>query len=120
MSDESIIVKKNGTVFLAGPPLVQAAIHEKVTEEELGGADVHCKISGVTDHYAYNELHALQKCRNLIKNLHHKSFLTENLLGKTIPIEEPLYDSDELNGIVNKDFVFDMKEIIARLVDGSK
>jgi len=120
ISDESIIVKKNGTIFLAGPPLVKAAIHEIVTAEELGGADTHCKISGVSDHYAYNELHALEKCRTIIKNLNFKSHLSNNLEGRLSPIEEPLYDQDELNGIVTQDFQFDIYEIIARIVDGSK
>lgn len=105
---------------MAGPPLVKAATGEEVSAEELGGADTHCKISGVSDHYAYNELHALEKCRSIIKNLNYKSYIKENTDGKVIDIEEPLYDSDELNGIVSGDFKFDMKEIIARIVDGSK
>jgi len=93
-----------------------------VTSEDLGGADVHCKISGVTDHYAYNELHALEIIRNIVKNLNHKSYLNENLDGKVTKIEEPLYDIDDLNGIVTSETrkQYDVKEVIARIVDGSK
>jgi 3-methylcrotonyl-CoA carboxylase beta subunit len=122
ISDESVIVKNNGTIFLAGPPLVKAATGEKVTSEELGGADVHCKISGVTDHYAYNELHALQLCRNIFKNLNHDNYLNENLSGKQIESFEPLYNPEELNGILSEDLrkTFDVREVIARIVDQSK
>lgn len=93
-----------------------------MTSEDLGGADVHCKISGVTDHYAYNELHALEIIRNIVKNLNHKSYLNENLDGKVTKIEEPLYDIDDLNGIVTSETrkQYDVKEVIARIVDGSK
>ena len=121
LSDESIIVRNSGTIFLGGPPLVKAATGEEVTAENLGGADVHCKISGVSDHYAYNELHALEICRNVISNLNHKSYFEENIsyLQKS---EEPLYNPEELNGIVSTDFrkSYDVKEVIARIVDGSK
>lgn len=93
-----------------------------MTSEDLGGADVHCKISGVTDHYAYNELHALEIIRNIVKNLNHKSYLNENLDGKVTKIEEPLYDIEDLNGIVTSETrkQYDVKEVIARIVDGSK
>ncbi len=117
-----MIVKNNGTIFLGGPPLVKAATGEVVTSQDLGGADVHCKISGVTDHYAYNELHALKIVRNIVKNLNHKSYLQENSEGKVINSEEPLYDTDDLNGIITADSKkpYDVKEVIARIVDGSK
>ena len=122
ISDESVIVRKNGTIYLGGPPLVKAATGEIVTSEDLGGADVHCKISGVTDHYAFNEVHALEIIRNIIKNLNNKNFLSENLENKLEPIEEPLYDPEELDGIVSSDTKkpFDVREVIARIVDGSK
>ena len=122
ISDESVIVKNNGTIFLAGPPLVKAATGEVVTSEDLGGADVHCKISGVTDHYAYNEFHALETVRNIVKNLNHKTYLSENSDGKVTPSEEPLYDTDDLNGIITADSKkpYDVREVIARIVDGSK
>lgn len=122
ISDESIIVRGNGTIFLGGPPLVKAATGEIVTSEELGGADVHCKISGVTDHYAANELHALEICRNLIKNLNHQSYFKENTEGKLIESEEPLFDVDDLNGLVSTDLKkpVEVREVISRLFDGSK
>lgn len=118
MSDETIIVKGNGTIFLAGPPLVKAATGEEVTAEELGGADVHCKQSGVTDHYAQDEEEALHMARSIIENLNRrpKSFL------HTTPLEEPLYDAQEILGVIPADprKPFDVREIIARLVDGSR
>lgn len=117
MSDESVIVKGNGTIFLGGPPLVKAATGETVTPEELGGADVHCKQSGVTDHYVKNDEEALQKAREILSHLNRqpKTFV------ETHEIEEPLYDSEELLGIVPPGFriPFDIREIIARIVDGS-
>lgn len=121
LSDESIIVRNSGTIFLAGPPLVKAATGEEVTAENLGGADVHCKISGVSDHYAYNELHALEICREVVAKLNHHSYLEENL-SQQQESEEPLYSPEELNGIVTNDFrkLYDVKEVVARLVDGSK
>lgn len=121
LSDESVIVRNKGTIFLGGPPLVKAATGEVVSEEELGGADVHCKISGVSDHYAYNELHALEITRNIIANLNHHSYLTENLT-KQIESEEPLYSPEEINGIIPLDYrkSYDVREVIARLVDGSR
>lgn len=122
VSDESIIVRHNGTIFLGGPPLVKAATGEIVSNEDLGGADVHCRISGVTDHYAYNEQHALELVRQIVQNLNHQTFYHENIDNKISEIEEPIYDPDELNGIVTTDFkkTFDVREIIARIFDGSK
>lgn len=117
MADESIIVKEQGTIFLAGPPLVKAATGEEVSAEELGGADVHCKISGVADHYAQNDEHALQLARQAVSRLNHKKVLPFELATP----RAPLYDAKELYGVVGTDLKkpFDVKEVIARLVDGS-
>ncbi len=118
MSDESIIVRNQGTIFIGGPPLVKAATGEEVTAEELGGADVHCRTSGVTDHYAQNDEHALQICRNVIENLNrYKPFD----IGRSKP-EDPFYDPEELYGVVSADIrkPYDIREVIARIVDGSK
>lgn len=116
MSDESVIVKGNGTIFLGGPPLVKAATGEIVTPEELGGADVHCRISGVTDHYAENDAHAIEITRSIVQNLNRK----KNIFP--VSFEEPLYPSDEIYGIINKDVrkAYDVREIIARITDGSR
>lgn len=118
MSDESIMVKNQATIFLAGPPLVKAATGEEVTAEALGGADVHCKVSGVSDHYADNELHALALARECIREI---------VIPRTYPIEiqkssPPLYDPEEIYGIVSEDprKPYDVREIIARVVDGSE
>jgi len=118
MSDETIMVRKQGTIFIGGPPLVKAATGEVVTAEELGGADVHCRTSGVSDHYAMNDEHAIQIARNIVQNL--------NRLEK-FPIdwaepEDPYYDPEELYGVVSHDIrkPFDVKEVIARIVDGSR
>ena len=118
MSDETIMVRKQGTIFIGGPPLVKAATGEVVTAEELGGADVHCRTSGVSDHYAQNDEHALQICRNIIQNLNR---------GDKTPIEwtepeDPYYDPEELYGVVSNDIrkPFDVREVIARIVDGSR
>ena len=118
MSDETIIVKKQGTIFLGGPPLVKAATGEVVTPEELGGADVHTSISGVADHFAENDVHALQICRNIFQNLDKKRREPLNLA----PIEEPHYDPEELYGIAPVDLKkqVDAREVIARIVDGSR
>ena len=118
MSDESVIVRGQGTIFLAGPPLVKAATGEVVTAEELGGADVHCRISGVTDHYAQDDGHALAIARRIVANLNRKKPIS---LDTAAP-EEPLYDPRELYGIIPVDprKPYDMREIIARLVDGSR
>ena len=117
MADESIIVKEQGTIFLAGPPLVKAATGEEVSAEELGGADVHCKVSGVSDHYAQNDEHALQLVRQAITRLNHVK--KPNL--SVLPSIEPRYDAKELYGIVGTDLKkpFDVKEVIARVVDDS-
>lgn len=118
MSDETIIVRKQGTIFIGGPPLVKAATGEVVTAEELGGADVHCRTSGVTDHYAQNDGHALQMARNIVENFNRN----EKFPLDTAPIEEPYYDPDELYGVVPNDLrkPYDIREVIARLVDGSR
>jgi len=118
MSDETVIVKEQGTIFIGGPPLVKAATGEEVTDEELGGADVHCRISGVTDHYALNDEHALQIARNIVENLDAPKRFE---LDVSEP-EDPAYDPEELYGIVPSDLrkAFDMREVIARIVDGSR
>ena len=119
MCDESIIVKGNGTIFLAGPPLVKAATGEDVTAEDLGGAAVHTSQSGVSDHFAENEEHALILVRDAIENLHWKRAQAIN----TQPYEDPLYAAEELYGILPIESTkepFDVREIIARLVDGSR
>jgi acetyl-CoA carboxylase carboxyltransferase component len=118
MSDETIIVKEQGTIFLGGPPLVKAATGEDVTAEELGGADVHCRTSGVSDHYALNDEDALAIARNILENLNRAP---QTILQRS-PVEEPLYDPAEIYGIIQKDIrkPYDVREIIARLVDGSK
>ncbi len=118
MSDETIMVRKQGTIFIGGPPLVKAATGEVVTAEELGGADVHCRTSGVSDHYAQNDEHALQICRNIIENLNRNEKFP---LERTVP-EDPYYDPEELYGIVSNDIrkPFDIREVIARIVDGSR
>lgn len=118
MADESIIVRNQGTIFLAGPPLVKAATGEVVSAEDLGGADVHCKISGVADHYAENDTHALHIARTVIANLNRRKVLNMTTQAAT----QPLYDANELYGIVGTDLKkpFEVREVIARLVDGSE
>jgi acetyl-CoA carboxylase carboxyltransferase component len=118
MSDESVIVRKQGTIFIGGPPLVKAATGEVVTAEDLGGADVHCRKSGVTDHYAQNDAHALQLARNIVENLDRP--YREPVERKAI--EEPYYDPEELYGVVQNDIrkPYDVREAIARMVDGSR
>ncbi len=118
MSDENVIVKGTGTIFLGGPPLVKAATGEVVTSQELGGADVHCRVSGVTDHLAEDDEHALEITRDIILNLNK---LPKTQL-KTQPVVEPEYSSDEIYGVVSKDpkKPFNIKDIIARVVDGSE
>lgn len=118
MSDENVIVKDNGTIFLGGPPLVKAATGEVVDAQELGGARTHCELSGVTDHFAEDDFHALEITRSIVKHLNrHKKVAL-----KTQPMEEPLYSIDELYGALPADskIPFDIREIIARIVDGSK
>jgi len=118
MSDETIIVKNQGTIFLGGPPLVKAATGEVVSAEDLGGGDVHTRLSGVADHLAQNDLHALSLARNAVKNLNaHKA--------PNIATHEPVapkYDAKELYGVIPTDTrkPFDVREIIARIVDGSE
>ena len=118
MADESIMVREQATIFLAGPPLVKAATGEVVTAEALGGADVHCRTSGVADHYAQNDEHALAMTRRIISNLNYQK------KGVVVMREsqEPLYDPQELYGIIPADsrYPFDVREVIARIVDGSE
>src|SRR5580765_6336890 len=118
MSDETIIVKGTGTIFLGGPPLVKAATGEDVTAEELGGADVHTRFSGVADYLAEDDDHALALCRTVVSTLNTVKPLPADM---TTP-EDPKYDPDELYGIVNADprKPYDVHEVIARLTDGSR
>ena len=118
MSDQSIIVKEQGTIFLGGPPLVKAATGEVVSAEELGGADVHSRISGVTDHYASDDEHALAMAREVVSTLNR----VKNPDIATREPREPLYPASDLYGIVPHDArkPFDIREVIARLVDGSE
>jgi 3-methylcrotonyl-CoA carboxylase beta subunit len=118
MADEAIIVKNQGTIFLGGPPLVKAATGEVVSAEELGGADVHARHSGVADHYAVDDHHALAILRRIVGNLGSAAKADIRL----IPTREPKYDAAELDGIVPSDLKkqYDVREVIARLVDGSE
>jgi 3-methylcrotonyl-CoA carboxylase beta subunit/propionyl-CoA carboxylase len=118
MSDETVIVKGTGTIFLGGPPLVKAATGEEVTAEELGGADVHTRISGVADYFADDDEHALELCRTIVSTLTGTKTLPPDIQAA----EEPRYDPAELYGIVNADLrkPYDVREIVARLVDGSR
>jgi 3-methylcrotonyl-CoA carboxylase beta subunit len=118
MSDESVIVRKNGTIFLGGPPLVKAATGEEVSAEDLGGADVHCRKSGVTDHYAETEEDALRIGRDILENLGPYA----PARGPSAPPEEPLHAPDELGGVVpaSTRTPYDVREIVCRLVDGSR
>jgi len=118
MADENVIVKENGTIFLGGPPLVKAATGEEVSAQDLGGAAVHCEMSGVTDHFAEDDFHAIEITRDIVRNLNHKA-LVELPRLKT---EEPLYSVDELYGVIpaNTKVPYDVREVIARIVDGSK
>ncbi|MFD0669462.1 carboxyl transferase domain-containing protein [Ramlibacter sp. MAHUQ-53] len=118
MSDETIIVKNQGTIFLGGPPLVKAATGEVVTSEDLGGGDVHTRLSGVADHLAQNDLHALALARQAVASLNRKKAVPVALQ----PPRPPKYDPSELYGVVPTDTrkPFDVREIIARIVDGSE
>ncbi len=118
MSDETIIVKGTGTIFLGGPPLVKAATGEDVTAEELGGADVHTRLSGVADYLAEDDDHALRQTRTIIGTLNTQKSLPADM---TAP-EEPAYDPREIYGIVNADVrkPYDVRDVIARMVDGSR
>ncbi len=117
MSDETIIVRNQGTIFIGGPPLVKAATGEEVSAEELGGAEVHTMISGVADHLAENDVHAIQICRNIFESIQRQQFQELEIH----PIEEPFYNPEELYGILPIDLKkpVDSKEVIARMVDGS-
>jgi len=118
MSDEAVIVKGRGTIFLGGPPLVKAATGEEVSAEELGGADVHCRLSGVADHYAIDEAHALEWARDIVGRLTTR----KELPWDREETEDPLYDPLEMRGIVPKSVrkAYDVHEVIARIVDGSR
>jgi 3-methylcrotonyl-CoA carboxylase beta subunit len=117
MSDETIIVRNQGTIFLGGPPLVKAATGEEVTAEELGGGDVHTRISGVADHLAENDAHALHLARRIVGNLN-----AVKRVGLDVqPAVAPLFDAEELYGVIPSDTrkPYDVREVIARIVDGS-
>jgi 3-methylcrotonyl-CoA carboxylase beta subunit len=118
MSDETIIVKNQGTIFLGGPPLVKAAIGEIVSAEELGGGDVHTRLSGVADHLADDDLHALAIARRIVASLNRTRPQTVTLEAS----EEPLYDPKEIYGVIPRDTKkgYDVREVIARIVDGSR
>ncbi|KAK1314183.1 hypothetical protein QJS10_CPA06g02393 [Acorus calamus] len=124
MADESVIVKGNGTIFLAGPPLVKAATGEEVSAEDLGGASLHCKISGVSDHFADDELHGLAIGRRIVKNLYMsgKQGVINSQPNYTLEYKEPLYDVKELRSIAPADQKqpVDIRSVIARIVDGSE
>lgn len=118
MSDETVIVKGTGTIFLGGPPLVKAATGEEVTAEELGGADVHTRKSGVADHFAEDDAHAIELVRSIVAHLNWK----KEVAAAVRPPEAPQYDPQELLGIVPRDTrkPYDVREVIARIVDGSR
>lgn len=123
MADETVIVRGNGTIFLAGPPLVRAATGEEVSAEELGGGDVHTRISGVADHLADTEPEALDKVREIVSHLRPGLSLRPRALPLAIDApDEPLYPAEELYGIIPTDprQSYDVREVIARLVDGSR
>ncbi|HLB57812.1 MAG TPA: carboxyl transferase domain-containing protein, partial [Gammaproteobacteria bacterium] len=118
MADESIMVKNQATIFLGGPPLVKAATGEIVTAEELGGAEVHCRLSGVSDYYANDDLHALKIARQIVARFNRSKKIS--LVTQTSV--DPAYDPEEILGIINADprMPYDVREIIARLVDNSE
>ncbi len=118
MSDETIIVNGTGTIFLGGPPLVKAATGEEVSAEDLGGADVHTRLSGVADYFAEDDDHALQLARTIVSTLNTR----KTIPGDVIAPEEPAYPAEEIYGIVSADVrrPYDVREVIARLVDGSR
>jgi 3-methylcrotonyl-CoA carboxylase beta subunit len=118
MCDESIIVREQGTIFLGGPPLVKAATGEVVDAESLGGAEVHCSVSGVTDHFAENDQHALAIARDIVLHFNRR----KQLPVTTQPVSEPRYAAEEIYGVLPRDtrHPFDIREIIARIVDGSE
>ncbi|MGY6661707.1 MAG: carboxyl transferase domain-containing protein, partial [Glycocaulis sp.] len=118
MSDETVIVRKQGTIFLGGPPLVKAATGEVISAEDLGGADVHARRSGVVDHYAANDDHALQTARRIVAGLNTVKHVDMDLAEP----EAPAIDPETLNGVIPSDVrtPYDVREVIARLVDGSR
>ncbi|MBI3270668.1 MAG: methylcrotonoyl-CoA carboxylase [Planctomycetes bacterium] len=118
MSDENIIVRGAGTIYLAGPPLVKAATGEEVSAEDLGGGDMHSRTSGVTDHLADDEEHALRLCRDAVAHLNRVKHVDLDV----VPPEDPLYPADELYGVLPTDNrrPYDVRELLARLVDGSR
>lgn len=118
MSDESIMVKNQATIFLGGPPLVKAATGEEVSAEELGGAELHCRLSGVADHMAEDDSHALLIARRIVNHLNRKKYISLDIREP----KSPRYDPEELYGVINADLrkPYDSREIIARLVDGSE
>ena len=118
MADESIIVRNQGTIFLGGPPLVKAATGEEVTAEDLGGADLHTRESGVADHYALDDAHALALCRRIVRNLNRVKAVSLDLRQPVAP----LFPAEDLHGIVPADprHPYDVREVIARIVDGSE
>jgi acetyl-CoA carboxylase carboxyltransferase component len=119
MSEETIMVRNQATIFLGGPPLVKAATGEDVTSEELGGADLHCRKSGVADHYAENDSHALEIARNILEFHSHHLREEDHWLVPT-RVEPPRYSPDEIPGLLPADFrqPFDSRELIARIIDG--
>jgi len=118
MADESVIVRRQGTIFLGGPPLVKAATGEEISAEELGGADLHCSESGVTDHYAVDDEHALHIARRIVANLNRR----KEPQATINEVKEPLFPAEDLYGIVGADLMktYDIREVIARIVDGSE
>ena len=118
MSDENVIVKGNGTIFLGGPPLVKAATGEVVSAQELGGAEVHCETSGVTDHYAEEDQHAIEITRDIVANLNKRKHIPFTVA----PVEDPQFAGTELYSVIPADsrHPFDVREVIARVVDGSR
>ena len=118
MSDETVIVKGTGTIFLGGPPLVKAATGEEVTAEDLGGADVHTRLSGVADYFAENDEHALSITRTIVSTLNRVKTMPPDMTS----VEDPAYDPSEIYGIVSADVrkPYDVRELLARIVDGSR
>ena len=118
MSDESIIVKNQGTIFLGGPPIVKAATGEIVSAEDLGGGDMHAKVSGVVDHLALNDAHALSIARDIVGNLNRKKAVTLDVRESV----EPLYPREDMYGVIPNETrkPYDVREVIARIVDGSE
>ena len=122
MCDESIIVREQGTIFLGGPPLVKAATGEVVDAESLGGAEVHTAVSGVADHLAENDMHALEIAREIVRHLNRKKTLPVAATPSHETVQAPLYPAEDLYGIVPRDTrkPYDVREVIARIVDGSE